>query len=167
MCQLYIREFFWSLNLSLKIELANRQVLSSRPKREFNQFHVAGRATFAKKCTKKCDIRSKVCYLNLIHFCHSFDSSWLFRCFRHRCSLNFPRFRTLPQSLSHHALKVFRSALRQKKFTEKKETITSGIEKLTLSVYQKRGPCPFAISVRRMFSNICRNNMNCTLISGR
>ena len=74
-CQLYIREFFWSLNLSLKIELANRQVLSSRPKREFNQFHVAGRATFAKKCTKKCDIRSKVCYLNLIHFCHSFDSN--------------------------------------------------------------------------------------------
>ena len=55
----------------------------------------------------------------------------------------------------------------KKKFTEKKETITSGIEKLTLSVHQKRSPCPFAISVRRMFSNICQNNMNCTLISGR
>ena len=55
----------------------------------------------------------------------------------------------------------------KKKFTEKKETITSGIEKLTLSVYQKRSPCPFAIRVCRMSSNICRNNMNCTLISGR
>ena len=57
----------------------------SSTKREIRHFHVVGRATTAKKCTKKRDARAKLFFanltVNLLPFCRS-------RCCRRRRSLN-------------------------------------------------------------------------------